>query len=128
MEYLSVEEVVDIHAETLRLNGGSPGILDFGRLESAIGAARQTFDGRPLYDTIGSVAAALWHSLSSNHPFVDGNKRTAAIAAAYFAHKNRWELALDDDQIIEIGLGMADGTLDRADVLSRVEAAARPME
>lgn len=61
----------------LKRTGGSSGVRDLGLLESALAPRRDTFDQEELYPDLWIKAAALMHSLISNHLFVDGNKRTA---------------------------------------------------
>lgn len=74
---------------------------------------------------MAKVAAAYWHSLACNHGFADGNKRTAAIATAYFLEKNGHRLDMDDDQIIEVGLAMAGQGMTRAQVFAAVKGAVK---
>ena len=120
MKYLTVEEVVKIHAVAIELKGGSPGVLDAGLVESAVQHVRQTVGGTLLYASVEEVAAAYWHSLTTNHGFRDGNKRTAVIAAAAFLAKNGYALDMDDDEIIEIGLAMAGQGMSRQEVFEKV--------
>jgi death on curing protein len=81
VEYLTVADVMMIHcAET----GHADPIVDFGRLESAVMRPQQSVGGQEAYPSLHLKAAALMHSLARNHPFVDGNKRTAAISALTF--------------------------------------------
>lgn len=127
MHYLTLEEVLDIHELTIEVHGGSSSILNIGLIESAVEQARQTFGGEPLYKSIGEVAAAYWHSISSHHGFADGNKRTAALAAAFFLKKNGYFLAMDDDQIIATGLAMAGQGMTRAEVFELVAKSIRKL-
>ena len=76
-EYLTAAEVLAIHADQIERYGGSPGIRDPGLLESALFRPQTGY-----YADLIEEAAALWESMSQNHPFIDGNKRTA-FAAAY---------------------------------------------
>lgn len=120
MKYLTVEEVVKIHAVAIELKGGSPEILDAGSVESAVEHVRQTFDGNLLYTTVEEVAAAYWHSITTNHGFRDGNKRTAVIATAAFLAKNGYALDMDDDEIIEVSLAIAGQGMSREEFFARV--------
>jgi death-on-curing protein len=120
LRYLTVDEVIDIHEVTIEEHGGDPGILDWNLVDSAVQQAAQTFGGEPLYKTVGEVAAAYWHSITCNHGFLDGNKRTGAIAAAFFCSLNGHVLDMDDDKIIEVGLLMAAGGTKREDVFAIV--------
>ena len=76
-DYLSMAEVLAIHADQVDRYGGTPGVRDWGLLESALFRPQTGY-----YTDLIEEAAALWESLSQNHPFLDGNKRTA-FAAAY---------------------------------------------
>jgi len=86
--YPSLEEVVAIHFRITEKTGGSQGVRDWDLLSSALGRPQATFGGEDLYPDIFLKAAAVVQSLSSNHPFVDGNKRTALATLEYFLHLN----------------------------------------
>jgi len=85
MNYLTVDDVLDINAEIL---GSSPQLRDMGLLESAVARPQASAFGEDAYPTLLEKAAALLHSLTLNHPFVDGNKRTATIALVTFLTDN----------------------------------------
>lgn len=76
-DYLTAAEVLAIHADQIERYGGAAGVRDLGILESALFRPQTGY-----YETLIEEAAALWESLAQNHPFVDGNKRTA-FAATY---------------------------------------------
>lgn len=76
---ISIEEVEIIHDILIDRFGGAKGIRDYGNLSSAIARPYQTFDGLELYPEPIEKAAALFESIISNHPFIDGNKRTAYV-------------------------------------------------
>ncbi len=88
MTYLTPDHVLLLHQEAIERYGGSHGLRDRGLLESAIYRCQATFGGSDLYPDIWTKAAALLHGLLKNHPFVDGNKRTAYTSAARFMHLN----------------------------------------
>jgi len=73
----SLEEVIHFHDQAIDRYGGSKGIRDFGGLDSALHRPWQTFGGEDLYPTFFHKAAAILESIILNHPFIDGNKRTA---------------------------------------------------
>lgn len=87
--HLDVEAVLAIHAEVLAAHGGSAGLRDRGLLESAVAAPQASFGGRPLMRSHVEIAAAYLFYLCRNHPFVDGNKRTALAAALVVLSENR---------------------------------------
>jgi death-on-curing protein len=80
MRCLTLAEVVELHELVLQATRGAPGLRDLGGLESALAQPKATFEGRDLHQTLIEKAAALCFSLVQNHPFVDGNKRTAHAA------------------------------------------------
>lgn len=82
-EYLSVDEVIAIHDELIKLYGGALGVLDKGLIESALSRARSGY-----YKTLSEQGAALLQSLTLNHAFVDGNKRTALACLLVFFRLN----------------------------------------
>ena len=84
LRHLSVEAVVAIHAEVLAAHGGLPGLRDRGLLESAVAAPQASIGGKPLIVDPIEVGAAYLFYLCRNHPFADGNKRTALAAALVF--------------------------------------------
>lgn len=100
MEYLTLNELLVIHARLIQLVGGSPGVRDIGLLESALARPRATFDGIDLYASLWTKVAALFHSLIQNHPFIDGNKRTAVTATGIMLELNGYRLAASNDSVL----------------------------
>lgn len=111
VEYLSVAQVLALHALQLRRYGGPPGLRDRGALESAVARAAATFGGEDLYPDIPEKAAALMSSLALNHPFVDGNKRVAAFAAIVFAESNGYEFLATPRDLVKTTLAVAEGQM-----------------
>jgi death-on-curing protein len=83
-----VEAVIAIHAEVLAAHGGLPGLRDRGLLESAVAAPQASFGGKSLINDPIEIAAAYLFYHCRNHPFADGNKRTAVAAALVFLQAN----------------------------------------
>lgn len=84
--YLSLDDVLGIHEDSIQAFGGATGLRDRDALEAAVMRPQSGY-----YADAIAEAAALWESLSQNHPFVDGNKRTAiAAAAAHLAINGYW--------------------------------------
>ena len=102
--------------------GGAAGLRDLAGLESAVAQPRATFGGRDLYATAEEKAAALAYSLVQNHPFVDGNKRVGHAAMATFLLLNGRALRADVDDAERAILGIASGTLGRAEFVAWVQA------
>ena len=111
VEYLSVSQVLALHARQLRRYGGGAGVRDRGALESALARPAATFGGEDLYPDIAEKAAALMHSLALNHPFVDGNKRVAAFGAIVFVESNGHEFLAMPDELVETTLEVAEGKM-----------------
>ena len=88
VRFLSVENVLAIHSNTLENEGGLPGIRDVGLLESAVAMPRSTFGGAYLHDGLAAMAAAYLYHICQKHAFVDGNKRTGAFACVLFLFLN----------------------------------------
>lgn len=103
-EYPSLDEVVAIHFRVTEKTGGSQGVRDWDLLASAIGRPQATFGGQDLYPDISLKAAALVQSLSSNHPFVDGNKRTALAMMEYFLYLNGIEIKASQREKVDFAL------------------------
>ena len=112
MKRLSVERIKKIHHLMIEETGGMDGVRDEGLLESAVNAPFQTFDDVPLYKTIEAKAARLGYSLINNHAFIDGNKRTGMMAMLLFLELNGAGKDYADEEIIRVGLALADGSMD----------------
>ena len=95
MRFVTLSEVLELHRRLLEQFGGLLGIRDLGALESALAQPRMTFDGEDLYRTLIEKASALGFSLIQNHPFVDGNKRTAHAAMETFLILNGSEISAE---------------------------------
>lgn len=94
------------------------GVRDNSLLDSALNAPFQTFDGKELYPALLSKAAVMCRSIISNHPFVDGNKRTGIHVMLIFLELNGIEIQYTQDELIELGLGIASGQLSSDDILN----------
>ena len=118
--HLSVEVVLEIHAEALRRFGGLRGIRDENLLASAVLTPQSSFGGKSPYADIAEVAAAYLFYICGNHPFLDGNKRTAMMAAIVFLRLNGIEPAPDSEQWEQLVLEVAASKLDRAATTKRL--------
>lgn len=101
MEYLTLTEVLVPHARLIQRTGGSGGVLNMGRLESALARAQATFGDEGLYPDVWVKAAALMHDLLNNHPFVGGNQRTALTATGIFLELNGRFLVARNEEAAE---------------------------
>jgi death on curing protein len=117
----SVEAVKAIHEEVLAAHGGSAGIRDETLLESAIAAPQATMLGQPLMIDGLEIAAAYLFYLCRNHPFVDGNKRTALATALVFLSENSLlpDESLDVDSWEALVLDVAASRVDRNELTVR---------
>lgn len=107
--YLSVEQVLALHAEQIRRYGGARGIRDRNGLEAAVARPAMTFGGEDLYSDLAAKAAALMHSLVLNHPFVDGNKRVALHAALIFMDLNGQQFVGTPEEVVDMTVAAAAG-------------------
>lgn len=109
--FLKTEQVLFIHDQMIKRFSGSLGVRDLGLVESAVARPKSTFGGEYLYQTIFNKAAALLQSLLKNHPFVDGNKRTALTSAGLFLKKNGYKLINSHKQEVEFAVRVDNGNL-----------------
>ena len=113
MRSLTLHEVLEVHERVLQQSGGEAGILNVGALESALAQPRMTFGGQDLYPSIAEKAVALGFSLTQNHPFVDGNKRTAHAAMETFLVLNSYQIEATADEQEDMILKVAAGKSSR---------------
>lgn len=99
MTYLTPEQVLFIHYRLIEETGGSHGIRDIALLQSAVARPMATFDNKDLYPDLFSKSAALMHSVIKNHPFADGNKRTAITVASIFLLRNGYNLKTSNKEL-----------------------------
>ena len=103
-DYLTVAEVLAMHADQIERYGGSHGVRDLGLLEAALFRPQTGY-----YADLIEEAAALWESMSQNHPFIDGNKRTAFAATYTFLAINGARLTADAQETEDFVLGLYEG-------------------
>ena len=118
MKKLKLDQIIKLHEMLLKETGGSPGLRDVSLLESAINSPFQTFDKVSLYPTLERKAARLGYGIVKNHPFLDGNKRIGLLAMLTFLEINGIELQYTDEELIKIGLALADGTFSEKQLLT----------
>jgi death-on-curing protein len=111
-----------IHAEVLAAHGGSPGLRDEALLESAVAAPQATMMGEPLFTNPPELAAAYLFYLCRNHPFIDGNKRTALATCLVFLSENGLleNEDLDVDAWEQLTMDVAASRLDREQTTARL--------
>lgn len=111
--FLTVEEVLALHEDQLRLFGGAAGIRDRSALESAVMTPASTFDGAFLHDDLFHMAAAYAYHIAENQPFIDGNKRTALNAALVFLDINGWIVSDPEIRLYQAMIDLSSRTLDK---------------
>jgi death-on-curing protein len=113
VRYLTLNEALELHRRIIGQSGGSLGVLNLSGLESALAQPRMTFGGKELYPSVIEKASALGYSLINNHPFIDGNKRTAHAAMEVFLVLNGFEIQSSVGEQEGIILRAASGKMDR---------------
>lgn len=121
MILLTVDEIIKIHSLLCRKTGGSDGLRDRGLLESAVYSAEMTFGDTEVYPTLEEKCARLCYALTSNHPFVDGNKRIGILTMLVFLRLNGVDLKFTQAELINLSLSAASEKLSYEDILNWVQ-------
>lgn len=117
ISYIAFEYVLKIHDQLIDEYGGARGILNEGLLRSALEMPKARFDGRDLHRTVFDKTAAYLFHLAKNHPFVDGNKRTAAmVAMVFFASNFHSAFTIFDLEYQDLILGVVNGTVSKKEI------------
>ena len=116
----SKEKVLLLHQIMAEATGGSVGVRDEGLLDSALESAFAGFGDREFYPTKEEKGARLGYTLISNHAFVDGNKRIGVYIMLSFLEMNGIRLQCTDDELVDIGLSVASGTMKYEELLQWV--------
>ena len=128
LTFLSLDEILEIHADQIERYGGSEGIRDRAGLESAIAAPRATFGSQYLHHSVPAMAAAYLFHLCQDHPFIDGNKRVGANAAITFLLLNGWEPLFEAEELVTLVLSVASGAMHKQELIATFEAHCQPLE
>ncbi len=112
MKTISLEQLLQIHALIVNETGGSIGLRDLGRLEAAIAAQSQNVFGEELYPTLIDKAAAIIRGIIADHPFVDGNKRTAMLTGLTLLEINDLRFSAQSGEIENFAVLIATDKLD----------------
>ncbi|OGY11265.1 MAG: hypothetical protein A3F61_03600 [Candidatus Blackburnbacteria bacterium RIFCSPHIGHO2_12_FULL_41_13b] len=116
--FLDIEQVLIIHTDQIERYGGSHGLRDLGLLESAVFRSQATFGKEDLYPSIFGKAAALFQSLVLNHPFIDGNKRTATASTLVFLEMNGYSVKVGQKVLVKFVLQIEKETLEIEQIYS----------
>ena len=122
MIYLSLEQILALHAEIMAESHGSIGVREMNLLESAIAQPRAGWGDQEFYPTLAEKAAVLCYSFIKNHPFIDGNKRIGNDAMELFLDLNGYELVADVDEQEQVILQVAASQMERDDFTAWVAA------
>jgi len=125
MRYLTLTEVLGLHARLIASSGGARGLRDLGRLQSAIAQPMATFDGIELYPDVVTKAGALGFALIMGHPFIDGNKRIGHAAMEVLLVLNGFEIAATVDEQEATVLSVASGNCSSIDFLEWLKRCVR---
>ncbi len=109
IRFLTMAEVLMIYADQMRRYGGDYGIRDPGLLSSALAMPETTFDGQYLHESIVEMEAAYAFHICQNHPFIDGNKRSALATALVFLSINKIEIEDPEERLYDGMMAVATG-------------------
>jgi death-on-curing protein len=123
--WIDARAILFLHDESLAMFGGARGLRDAGLFESALLRPVNQHLYKPDSD-IAELAAAYAFGLAKNHPFIDGNKRTAFLALGLFVALNGWRLETTQLDAIETMLSLATGTLDESDLANWIRERIQP--
>lgn len=127
-EFLTLQAVLEIHSQEIERYGGNPEVRDLGLLESAIAQPQAGIGDQYLHGGVFEMAAAYLFHITQNHPFVDGNKRTAAVSANAFLLINGKVFDPDDDEFIELVYATARGEKSKEDIAKFIEGNCHNLE
>ena len=113
VDFLTLDDIIEIHKDQIDRYGGSPGIRDVGLLQSAAAVPSSTFESDYLHRDIFLMAAAYLFHVTQNHPFVDGNKRTGAVAALVFLEINGILVNAPENDLEHLVRKVATGHMDK---------------
>lgn len=112
--FLTLADIMDIHRDQIQKYGGQSGLRDYGLLSSAVAMAEASFGGIYLHADLYEMAAAYLFHICANHPFIDGNKRTALATALVFLDINGIIIDDSEELLYEIVMAVANGKQSKA--------------
>lgn len=116
IKFLDKATIIAFHNDQIEKYGGSKGVRDENLLESALAQPEATFDGEYVHEDIYMMAAAYGFHICSNHPFYDGNKRTALIAMYTFLYVNGFQVNADNKSLYAIMMDLASGKVEKSEL------------
>ncbi len=120
MILLTTSEIVSLHSKLIAKTGGVDGLRDLGLLDSAVSSALNAFGDFEQYPTVEEKAARLAYAIVSNHAFVDGNKRIGVLVMLMTLRLNKVTVTFTQEELTELGLGIASGMMQYEDILKWV--------
>lgn len=116
IKFLEKKAILLFHEDQIKNYGGKSGVRDHDLLESALAQPQSSFGGEYVHDTIFKMAAAYGFHICSNHPFFDGNKRTALVAIYTFLYVNGYRLQADKKSLYAVIIDLANGNIDKEEL------------
>lgn len=127
-QLVSIDELLWLHSRAIEDFGGAEGVRDRGALESALARPAAAFGGMPAYNDAFDRVAALLESVVQNHGFVDGNKRTAVMAAGLWLEREGHSLEAERGELVDLALAIAGRQMPREEISSWLRARTRGIE
>ncbi|WP_230967380.1 type II toxin-antitoxin system death-on-curing family toxin [Nostoc commune] len=118
---MTISQVLDIHQRQIQRFGGTSGVRDEGLLDSALAQPQASFGGELLHPTIHEQAAAYLYHLAMNHPFIDGNKRTAFAVMLTFLNLNGYTLSLSQEQAYNLVIRVVEKEISKEELSGFLE-------
>jgi len=125
MQYFDLEALLLLHFKIIEDFGGSHGIRDTGRLESIVAAPAQEVFGQALYKTVYEKAAVYIKNIVADHPFVDGNKRTAITAGSIFLQRHGYVMTATSKELEDFAVQVATDHLKIDEIAAWLKAHAK---
>ena len=116
IRFLDKSTILTFHNDQLDRYGGAKGIRDEGLFESALAQPQMSFGGDYVHEDIFHMGAAYGFHLCQNHPFFDGNKRTALIAMYTFLYVNGYQIVADKKSLFAIMMDLAKGKVTKEEL------------
>jgi len=116
IHFIPATAALEIHDALIDAYGGAKGVRDYGLLLSALEMPKASFGGQDLHPTLFDKAAAYLYHIARNHPFIDGNKRTASALALTFLEMNGVKIKIDVRDFEELVVATAEGLISKKEI------------
>lgn len=121
IKFLDKKTILAFHRDQVKIYGGKDGVRDEGLLESALAQPQASFGGEYVHSTVFEMATAYGFHICKNHPFFDGNKRTALVAIYTFLYVNGYRLQADKKSLYAVMIDLANGKLEKVELADFLE-------